>query len=179
MTSRTRQSKLGLLAALITVLGCGDDTVAPEVTSLEILPPAGLVVGSGRENFNVIARGPDGTIGLVGVRWSVEDPSIAAVSGDGDVTGIRAGTTRVIAELGGVTATATVEVYIPPQVPSYDPGVSYFGRGNYIEYIPGELPVVISSGHGGSLSPSEMANRRFRTETPWSSPSPSGTPSST
>ena len=154
------------LAPTALVLGflpaaCGDGSVAPEVTSLQIVPEAGLVVGSGRESFNVIARGPDGVLDPAGVRWSVGDPAIAAVAGDGDVTGVNVGTTTVTAELGGVTATASVEVYQPPSVASYEPGVSYFGRRDYIEYIPGELPVVLSSGHGGSLTPSEMANRGY------------------
>ena len=149
------------LMLVLSTAACGSDAVAPEVTSLEILPSAGLVVGSGRESFNVIARGPSGSIDPEGVRWSIEDPSIASVAGDGDVSAVNAGTTRVIAELGGVTATATVEVYVPPSVPSYDVGVSYFGRNDYIEYIPGELPVVLSSGHDGTLAPSEMANRQF------------------
>jgi hypothetical protein len=146
---------------LATAGACGGDPSAPEVTSLQIVPSAGLVVGSGRESFNVIARGPSGSIDPVGVRWSVGDPSIAVVAGDGDVAAVSPGTTTVIAELGGATATATVEAYFPPSVPSYEPGVSYFGRRDYIEYIPGELPVVLSSGHGGALAPSEMATRQF------------------
>lgn len=152
--------RYALVVALLSTAACGDDGVTPEVTSLQILPSAGLVVGSGSESFNVVARGPSGSVDAAGVRWSVGDPSIAAVKGDGDVTAVSVGTTTVMAELGGVTATATVEVYVPPSVPSYDPGVSYFGRRDYIEYIPGELPVVISSGHGGSMSPAEMADRQ-------------------
>lgn len=49
------------------------------------------------------------------------------------------------------TATAT-----KPQV-----GKSYFGRNNYNEYLPGELPVILSAPHGGHLTPSEIADRTW------------------
>jgi len=41
----------------------------------------------------------------------------------------------------------------------YQPGQSYFGRSNYIEYIAGDMPVIFSVPHGGSLTPSEIPNR--------------------
>jgi hypothetical protein len=39
------------------------------------------------------------------------------------------------------------------------PGTSYFGRNNYIEYIAGDLPLVLSVPHGGSLMPAELPDR--------------------
>lgn len=47
----------------------------------------------------------------------------------------------------------------------YIPGVSYFGRNNYIEYIAGNIPLIISVPHGGDLSPSEIPNRVCGDET--------------
>jgi N-formylglutamate amidohydrolase len=49
-------------------------------------------------------------------------------------------------------------------VPSADaadfvPGKTYFGRSNYIEYLAGDLPVVISAPHGGREKPAEMPDR--------------------
>ena len=44
--------------------------------------------------------------------------------------------------------------------PAYQPGVSYFGRSNYVEYIAGDLPLVISAPHGGTLCPSEIPDRK-------------------
>ena len=41
----------------------------------------------------------------------------------------------------------------------YTPGQSYFGRSNYVEYIAGDLPVIFSAPHGGSLTPAEIPNR--------------------
>jgi len=39
------------------------------------------------------------------------------------------------------------------------PGTSYFGRNQYIEYIAGDLPLVISVPHGGDLLPAEIPDR--------------------
>lgn len=40
-----------------------------------------------------------------------------------------------------------------------EPGVSVFGEHEYVEYIPGELPLVIAAPHGGRLTPDEIPNR--------------------
>jgi len=38
-------------------------------------------------------------------------------------------------------------------------GVPVFGSDKYTEYLPGELPLVISSPHGGKLKPEAVADR--------------------
>jgi hypothetical protein len=40
-----------------------------------------------------------------------------------------------------------------------EPGVSVFGEHEYVEYIPGNLPLVIAAPHGGRLTPDEIPNR--------------------
>lgn len=42
---------------------------------------------------------------------------------------------------------------------TYTEGNSYFGRNNYIEYICGGLPLIISAPHGGDETPSEIPDR--------------------
>jgi hypothetical protein len=39
------------------------------------------------------------------------------------------------------------------------PGTSHFGRGQYVEYIAGDLPLIFSAPHGGSLAPAEIPDR--------------------
>src|SRR5262245_15954989 len=46
---------------------------------------------------------------------------------------------------------------IPPG--PYTPGQSYFGRNNYIEYIAGNSPLILSAAHGGNLTPAEIPDR--------------------
>lgn len=42
---------------------------------------------------------------------------------------------------------------------AYIPGTSYFGRANYIEYVAGNLPLILSVPHGGNLEPAEIPDR--------------------
>jgi hypothetical protein len=43
---------------------------------------------------------------------------------------------------------------------AFTPGRSYFGRSNYVEYIAGDMPLIISAPHGGMLKPAEIPNRK-------------------
>ena len=75
----------------------------------------------------------------------------------------------VLAACGGGSPTATSPVTPPVTTPptdtartaptSYSPGVSYFGRNNYIEYIAGNTPIILSAPHGGALTPSSIPDR--------------------
>jgi hypothetical protein len=47
----------------------------------------------------------------------------------------------------------------PPQSDTYLPGTSYFGRGQYIEYMAGSLPIILTAPHGGHLLPTEIPDR--------------------
>ena len=48
-----------------------------------------------------------------------------------------------------------------PEVPGgpYTAGNSYFGRNQYIEYIAGNLPLIFTAPHGGTLTPAEIPDR--------------------
>ena len=39
------------------------------------------------------------------------------------------------------------------------PGAAYFGRNDYIEYIAGDLPLIITAPHGGTEIPAELPDR--------------------
>ncbi len=42
---------------------------------------------------------------------------------------------------------------------SYTPGVSYFGTNGYVEYLAGNLPIIVTAPHGGLLSPASIPDR--------------------
>lgn len=42
---------------------------------------------------------------------------------------------------------------------TYTPGQSYFDANNYVEYIAGNLPIVLSAPHGGDLEPTSIPDR--------------------
>jgi hypothetical protein len=41
----------------------------------------------------------------------------------------------------------------------YQPGRTYFGRNRYIEYLAGDLPIILSAPHGGREQPAEIPDR--------------------
>lgn len=144
-------------ALVLLALACGGDSTAPARTSIEVTPARNLLVGAG-DQARYLAR-VTGPGSAATVTWSTTDHAVATVDGSGLVTAVGAGTTSVVAEVGGATGSATVEVYVPPDVVSYDPGATYFGRRDYVEYVPGTLPVVVSAPHGGDLTPTEIPAR--------------------
>lgn len=56
-------------------------------------------------------------------------------------------------------------IVAPPLPPTggYQPGVPVFGQRSFVEYVPGELAVIISAPHGGSLAPTDIPNRTVGT----------------
>ena len=46
---------------------------------------------------------------------------------------------------------------------TYVAGQTYWGRNNYIEYLAGDLPFIISAPHGGTSNPTELPDRTYGT----------------
>lgn len=45
------------------------------------------------------------------------------------------------------------------QAQTFVPGQSYFGADNYIEYVAGNMPIILSAPHGGLLAPASIPDR--------------------
>jgi len=59
----------------------------------------------------------------------------------------------LIASVGAVSVTFSATAALPVK------GEPYFGRNDYVEYIAGDLPLIITAPHGGSLLPDELPDR--------------------
>jgi hypothetical protein len=149
-------------AAILLLLACGDAGPS-RIVSLSIAPTRTLAVGVGSTVvFGVTARDGSGSrVPASNLTWTTGDASVAAVDQRGAATAVGQGTTIITARVDGVEASASLEVWIPPAVATYEPGTSYVGRRGYVEYIPGDLPLVISAPHGGSLTPEEVPDRTW------------------
>jgi Bacterial Ig-like domain (group 2) len=158
-----RSRRLTALLA-VTLAACGGNgSTEVAVVRVDVAPASALIVGVGETvAFNALARDGIGTlISGNAAEWSVANPEVATISASGLATGVSAGETTVTATLAGARGTARLEVYLPPEISSYEPGTSYLGRRGYAEYIPGRLPVVLSAPHGGDLEPDEIPDRTF------------------
>ena len=154
-----------LSAILLAALACDGGTSPSPPAYVFVSPTTRLLVEAGT-TFRFEARVTDArgsTISGAEVAWSVADPSVATIDATGQATAAATGRTEVRAAAGDVSGTAALEVYIPASVAEYVPGRTYFGRNQYVEYIAGDLPLVVSAGHGGGEEPAEIPRRTYGT----------------
>jgi hypothetical protein len=162
MRTLTPYRRLISAAVILLPLACRDAGPS-RIASLEITPTRTLAVGvASTVIFGVAALDGSGTrVSAPDLTWASGDASVATVDQRGVATAVGPGTTVITARADGIDATASLEVWIPPDVVTFQPGISYLGRRGYVEYIPGELPLVISAPHGGSLTPEEIPDRTW------------------
>ena len=159
---RSRRSAAGILAAAIALVACDGGVPEPRVVEVVVVPDEVLLVGEGDgERFRAFAHDAAGKPVAATAAWSVDRPEVAEIADGGLAFGLANGVTTVTATVGDVSGTARLEVYVPPVVTSYEPGRSYFGRRDYVEYIPGELPLILAATHGGRLAPEEIPDRGY------------------
>ncbi len=164
-TSRIRAAGVALLLLAVPLAACDDGTAPPSPASISISPAATFIVGAG-ETASLSATVRDGRGAIMDgetVRWSSADDGVATVDVSGTVTGVASGIATIRAEAGDARGTAKVEVYVADEVESYTVGETYTGRNDYIEYLPGDLPIILSAGHGGDLEPDEIPDRSYGT----------------
>ena len=152
-----------LVAVACSPLGCGGEVVGVGSVTVKITPDVALVVGVGQTiDFSVTVNTTSSAISSgERVFWSVDNVQIASIDENGVATAISSGVTQVTVTVDGYNDMAMLEVYVPEFVTNYEVGTSYRGRANYVEYIPGDLPVILSVPHGGGLTPVEINDRTW------------------
>lgn len=122
----------GAGTALITAIAacCGSDvvtiTVAPVVASVSVSPATATLQVDGALDLDATPRDANGyPVGGQGVEWTVVDPTLATVSADGTVRGLRGGQTQVRAVANGITGTATISIEEPLTAPAPPPSSDY------------------------------------------------------
>jgi uncharacterized protein YjdB len=105
------------ILAGILLTSCSGDSTGPRqaVESVDVVPPVATVSVGGSFVLEAEARTADGTL-LAGraAHWSVADPSIATVDGEGRVTALKLGVVQVAASIEGRSGLSTVTVTLIP-----------------------------------------------------------------
>ena len=140
-----------IVAAEGQALQAPGGTVLPEGPTVRVLDQDGDPLSGVWVSFQVTSGGGSVPVssrqtnaaGLARVPWI-----LGRTPGPGQELEATAGTLSVTFQ-----ATATSAV----------PGQTYFGRSQYTEYLPGDLPLVVSAPHGGYLKPGEIPDRGYGT----------------
>lgn len=135
---------------IVKVAGDEQDATAGTAVAtdpvIEIRDASGAPVAGVQVHFSIAGNGAtsDTTVttaanGRASVAWLL-GPAASA-------------TNTLRASVGSVTTTFVATATQPVA------GTAYFGRNDYVEYIAGDLPLIISAPHGGTLTPTELPDR--------------------
>lgn len=145
----------GIPTTLTAVEGMGlqapAGTILPEGPTVQVLDQYGEPSVGTHVTFQILEGGGTAPIpsrqtdsqGQARVPWILG-------RGVGSPQRLRATVGSLAAEFQAVTVEST-------------PGESYMGRNGYVQYLPGDLPVVLSAPHGGDLHPAEIPDRTYGT----------------
>ncbi|NIN73064.1 MAG: hypothetical protein GTO46_14280 [Gemmatimonadetes bacterium] len=152
------------LAGIAVLASFGCDDGGPRVPARVIVSPDVVLVGSVGVTEQFEAHVVDAGGALIpgaAVSWSSSDESVADIDPvSGHATAVGAGVATITATAEPASGRATFEVFLAEET-DYVPGQSYYGRRQYIEYIAGDLPIVLSAPHGGYELPEEIADRTW------------------
>jgi Big-like domain-containing protein/Calx-beta domain-containing protein len=154
---RTTLLSLGLLLSSSVLSRAANSPPAPAPDSYTV---TGRVLSVPAPGVLVNDRDPDGDALFVGGSTQplpshvnmVADGSFTFNTPDGFI-----GTVTfqyLLVDSHGASALGSVTIIVLPT-----PGRTYLGRNAYITYIAGDLPLILSCTHGGTLEPAEIPNR--------------------
>jgi len=159
-------ARWGIVGVALGVLlgACGDEGPTLPV-HVSVTPSVVLVdeVGAVTTYHATVTDQSGAAMAGADLVWSTSDPSVVTVDAETGVAVARgAGTARIIATATPASGSASFELFLP-YGGEYQLGVTYFGREQYVEYVPGNLPLVLSAPHGGYDEPDEIPDRSWGT----------------
>lgn len=118
MTPARQFLRLIVALPLLLPLACGSSSTGPGssgVASVAISPSSASVVVGGAATFTATAKSAAGDpLSGISFHWSTQNPQVATVDGNGNVTGIAQGSTQVSASANGQSAIAAITVTPKP-----------------------------------------------------------------
>jgi uncharacterized protein YjdB len=142
---------LGAVFAALVVVACVETMRPGVVVSISVTPnPVGLSVGS-RSQLTAAALDAQGNpVQDATVTWSTSNPSVANVSGTGEVEALAAGSAIITAQAGQVSGTSTVNVTataVPVATVTVSPASPSVQRGSTVQ-----LTATVRDAGGNVLS---------------------------
>jgi hypothetical protein len=136
----------------LLAISIGNAQTATVSTAVATDPVVVVTDTRGRPRSNVVVRFSGDTEG----DWVTVDSMRTDANGRATTRwylGPRVGAYTLTAQVGNATVTATATAT------ALQPGTRHLGRNQYVEFIVGDLPIVLSAPHGGLLTPAEIPNR--------------------
>ncbi len=130
-------------------ISAGNGQTATVATAVAIDPVVTLHDAQGRPRRNAIVR-------FTSDAWMTADSTRTDANGRATTRwylGPRTGTYTLTARSGTTTITATATAT------ALQPGARHYGRNQYVEFVVGDLPIVLSAPHGGVALPAEIPDR--------------------
>jgi hypothetical protein len=156
MSARPRLALIGALFAVAGGLAACNDDSSPSLNSLEVTPAQATVTLGTTQQLKVTGVYSDGSTQNVtaSAQFSSQNPAVATVTNTGLATGVAAGSTAIVANVGGVSGTAVVSVAVStvtvlhaaPDAPDVDVVVDGKTAITGLAFGQGTAPVTLPTG---------------------------------
>lgn len=114
--------KLGILALVVALVGCGGGSSGPTIASITISPSSASIAVGATQTFTATALDASGhTVSGVTFTWASSNTAAATINSSGVASGVSGGSTTITASASGITSSsAALSVVQPVSIASID-----------------------------------------------------------